>query len=109
MTRTDESLGGAVNFARTSSADARLSRAKTAFMISRSRRVRRSVAGFGICDRCRILGATPVACQVWRAGAYPAGAARPHVLPDLHRLRLALVPVRSLLFIQQGESEGEIV
>src|SRR6185295_6121392 len=63
MTRTDESLGGAVNFARTSSADARFSRAKTAFMISRSRRVRRSVAGFGICDSCRILDATHVACQ----------------------------------------------
>src|SRR5687767_1375762 len=66
MTRTDESLGGAVSFARMSSADARFSRAKTAFMISRSRRVRRSVGGFGICDSCRILDATHVACQVRR-------------------------------------------
>jgi hypothetical protein len=48
MTRTDESLGGAVNLARTSSADARFSRAKTAFMISRSRRVRCGVVGFGM-------------------------------------------------------------
>src|SRR5687768_15363023 len=66
MTRTEESLGGAVNFARISSADARFPRAKTAFMISRSRRVRRSVGGFGICDSCRILDATDVACQPGR-------------------------------------------
>src|SRR5688572_45407 len=69
MTRTDESLGGAVNFARMSSAEARFSRAKTAFMISRSRRVRRSVAGFGIRDMCRILDATHVACQLRSQGA----------------------------------------
>src|SRR5262245_56012715 len=58
MTRTDESLGGSVRRARIASAEARLPSAKSAFMISRSRRVR-AVR----CDMCRILDATIVACQ----------------------------------------------
>src|SRR5687767_286691 len=64
ITRTDESLGGDVSLERISSAEARLPRAKSAFMISRSRRVRRSPSLFAICDRCRILPATFVASQV---------------------------------------------
>src|SRR5580692_4845211 len=48
MTRTEESLGGLVRRARISSADARLPSAKTAFMISRSRRVSRSKVVWGI-------------------------------------------------------------
>ena len=72
MTRTDESPGGLVRRERMSSADARFPSAKTAFMISRSRRVSRSwivldlaiVSYRSICDACRILHATGVACQV---------------------------------------------
>src|SRR5690349_16707513 len=68
MTRTDESLGGFAKRARISSADARLSSVNKAFTISRSRRVRRAIISLGIaalpvCDICRILSATNVACQ----------------------------------------------
>src|SRR6186713_2542067 len=69
MTRTDESLGGLCRRARMSSADALLPSAKTAFMISRSRRVRCSALRER-CDMCRILPATFVACQ---AKNFPAG------------------------------------
>src|SRR5438552_13288049 len=57
MTRTAESPGGLVRRARISSAGARFPSAKTAFMISRSRRVSdvESALGIGIlCDRCSI-------------------------------------------------------
>src|SRR5580658_3932700 len=57
MTRTAESPGGFVRRARISSADARLANAKTAFMISRSRRVSEVelLLGIGImCDICSI-------------------------------------------------------
>src|SRR5260221_6758251 len=78
MTRTEESLGGLVNRARISSAEARFPSAKTAFMISRSRRVRAAR-----CDMCRILDATVVACHaaprrapVYRPVRLPAPRAR---------------------------------
>ncbi|SPF55489.1 hypothetical protein SBA4_7120014 [Candidatus Sulfopaludibacter sp. SbA4] len=76
MTRTDESLGGLVRRARISSAEARLPSAKRAFMISRSRRVRRSA----MCDICHRIHATGVACQApkqgWGRGSRERGESR---------------------------------
>src|ERR1039457_3648017 len=65
MTRTDESPGGSERRVRISSAEARLPSEKTAFMISRSRRVSGGGVVLGIvkCDTCLIIGATGVACQ----------------------------------------------
>src|SRR5215510_6946707 len=54
MTRTDESPGGSVSRARISSGGARLPSEKTAFIISRSRRVSLSVLDFGIFQSRRI-------------------------------------------------------
>ena len=48
ITRTADRPGGCARRSRMSSANARLPRANTAFMISRSRRERRSVAGVGM-------------------------------------------------------------
>src|SRR5262245_51174807 len=78
MTRTEESPGEFVSRARMSSADARLPSAKTAFMISRSRRVSPPRSR----DMCRILYATIVACQTGNTAGRARAASVGHRVED---------------------------
>src|SRR5579859_6498359 len=75
MTRTEESPGGLERRARISSAEARLPRENTAFMISRSRLVSGCVF---FCDTCHSLHATIVACQVFSRSVCERG----HPVPE---------------------------
>src|SRR5215475_9741904 len=85
MTRTDESPGGSVSRARISSADARLPSEKTAFIISRSRRVSLSVLDFRIFQSRRVdpSHATLVASYARQVS---------HVKPLLAKISIALAP-----------------